>query len=142
MDIEAWLRSLALERYSTAFQAHDIDATLLPELTGDDLKELGVLSIGHRRKLLLAIAALQSGDTIRAEPNAFETGQSSPPASRAVVSPTLERRQITVLFCDLIGSAALSQSLDSEDLRDLLRQIQVTIARDQSLRGARGSVSG
>ena len=106
MDISVWLRSLDMEQYEQAFRENAIDAAVLPELTADDLRELGVSLVGHRRKLLAAIAALRS------DPGAaVETGP---------VSPTAERRQLTVMFCDLIGSTALSTRLDPEDLREIL----------------------
>ena len=106
MDISVWLRSLDMEQYEQAFRENAIDAAVLPELTADDLRELGVSLVGHRRKLLAAIAALRS------DPGAaVETGS---------VSPTAERRQLTVMFCDLIGSTALSTRLDPEDLREIL----------------------
>jgi class 3 adenylate cyclase len=95
-----------MEQYEQAFRENAIDAAVLPELTADDLRELGVSLVGHRRKLLAAIAALRS------DPGAaVETGS---------VSPTVERRQLTVMFCDLIGSTALSTRLDPEDLREIL----------------------
>ena len=121
MDIGAWLRAFGLERYEPAFRDNDIDAEVLFELTPEDLTGLGVTSIGHRRKLLAAIAML------RAEPGAtIETSE----RSASVVGP--ERRQLTVMFCDLVGSTALSARLDPEDLRDVIgayhRSIAATVA--------------
>jgi class 3 adenylate cyclase/predicted ATPase len=106
MDIATWLRSLGMQQYEAAFRDNAVDATVLPELTAEDLKDLGVNLVGHRRKLLAAIAALNSdGD---AAPEAVT------PAAAA------ERRQLTVMFCDLVGSTALSTRLDPEDLREVI----------------------
>jgi hypothetical protein len=103
MDIEAWLQGLGLERYVPAFRDNDIDSEVLPSLTAEDLVGLGVTSIGHRRKLLEAIAAL------RAE------AATPLPAVTAGPAAAAERRQVTVMFCDLVGSTALSRRLDPED---------------------------
>ena len=92
MDIPAWLRGLGLEQYEPAFRDNDIDAEVLPRLTPEDLTAVGILSVGHRRKLLDAIAAL------RGEPAPYGTASAS----------GAERRQLTVMFCDLVGSTALS----------------------------------
>ena len=98
MDIADWLRRLGLEQYAPAFTANDIDAEILPDLTAEDLTGLGVTSIGHRRKLLTAIAAL------REAPSA---GSPLPPphagVGRVGVAAEAERRQLTVMFCDLVG---------------------------------------
>jgi class 3 adenylate cyclase/tetratricopeptide (TPR) repeat protein len=126
MDIGAWLRDLGLERYAASFRDNDIDAEVLPELTADDLVGLGVSSIGHRRKLLAAIAALRGGDVAISGPAAPERGE------RAVPPAGAERRQLTVMFCDLVGSTALSARLDPEDLREVIgayhRSIAETVA--------------
>ena len=106
MDIEAWLQGLGLQQYEQAFRDNAIDAAILPELTADDLKDLGVNLVGHRRRLLAAIAALRSD--IGPRPGA------PAPAS------TVERRQLTVMFCDLAGSTELSSRLDPEDLREVI----------------------
>src|SRR5215469_11069314 len=115
MDIAAWLRELGLERYEPAFRENEIDTEVLPDLTESDLSALG-LPIGPRRKLLKAIAALRDGT----EP--------SSPAERPAVVPMpppaplgeAERRQLTVMFCDLVGSTALSARLDPEELRAVI----------------------
>jgi len=106
MDIGVWLRGLGLERYEAAFRDNEIDWEALPKLTADDLKDLGVVLGSHRRRLLAAIAALRTDD----RPAAGE----APPVSAA------ERRQLTVMFCDLVGSTALSTRLDPEDLRRIV----------------------
>jgi class 3 adenylate cyclase/predicted ATPase len=111
MDVAAWLRGLGLERYEQAFLDNEIDEGVLPSLTAEDLKDLGVTLVGHRRKLLDAIAALgptSSATTVTAAPSAAPT-----PADA-------ERRQLTVMFCDLVGSTALSTRHDPEDLREVI----------------------
>src|ERR1700730_3082102 len=104
MDIVVWLRSLGLGKYEAAFRENEIDETVLPGLTAEDLKELGVAALGHRRKLLDAIAALR-GDTSATASAADKVPASSAPS----VSPEdrAERRQVTVMFSDLVGSTAL-----------------------------------
>jgi class 3 adenylate cyclase len=105
VDIAAWLRGLGLAEYEPTFRENAIDSAVLPNLTNEDLKDLGVSLVGHRRRLLDAIAAL------RAEPVARSR------TDRAASAP--ERRQLTVLFCDLVGSTPLSARLDPEDLRGI-----------------------
>ena len=112
MDIRGWLRGLGLERYEQAFRENEIDLRVLPELTADDLRELGVAAIGHRRLLLKAIADLAAG----AGPAA---GEDVPAASPASAPAEAERRQLTVRFCDLVGSTPLSTRFDPEDLARL-----------------------
>src|ERR1700738_2084081 len=107
MDIAAWLQGLGLERYVPAFRDNEIDWAVLPKLTSEDLREIGVAAIGHRRKLLDAIAAL--GATV---PTAAVTAAPAPTDA--------ERRQLTVMFCDLVGSTALATRFDPEDLRELI----------------------
>jgi class 3 adenylate cyclase/predicted ATPase len=113
MDVAGWLRGLGLEQYAPAFRDNDVDGEVLPELTADDLISIGVTSVGHRRKLLAAIAALG------AEP---ATPHPNPPplAGEGRVGAEAERRQLTVMFCDLVGSTALSARLDPEDLREVI----------------------
>ena len=108
MHITDWLRGLGLEQYAPGFRENDIDGKVLRRLTAEDLRELGIASVGHRRHLLDAIAAL-------------ETAEASPaPAPAAVVSGEAERRQLTVMFCDLVGSTPLSLRYDPEDLREIV----------------------
>jgi class 3 adenylate cyclase len=114
MDVSAWLRGLGLAQYEAGFRDNDIGPDLLPGLTADDLKELGVASLGHRKRLLGAIAALR-GEV--SEPAPGPTASLVEPASPPVGA---ERRQLTVLFCDLAGSTALSARLDPEDLREVM----------------------
>ena len=109
MDIAAWLGGLGLEQYAPAFRANDVDREVLPELTADDLIGLGVTSIGHRRKLLAAIAALETEP-----PTGAQSAPSATSASTAAPIIDAERRQLTVMFCDLVGSTELSARLDPE----------------------------
>ena len=118
MDITAWLRGLGLERYAGAFADHAIDAEVLPELTEADLEKLGVL-LGHRKKLLKAIEALGRGGV-----PSTPVAQSLAPVARREA----ERRHLTVLFCDLAGSTALSGQLDPEAMRDVITRYQNAVA--------------
>ena len=110
MDIAEWLRTFGLEQYAPALAANHVGPDLLPSLTADDLKELGVASVGHRRRLLAAIAALQPPPV--AAPVVAEPERAAGSAA--------ERRQLTVMFCDLVGSTALSARLDPEDLGQVI----------------------
>ena len=123
MDVAAWLRGLGLEQYASAFADNDIDGEILAELTADDLKGLGVASIGHRRKLIAAIAALKSGTA--STPDGDASDEPSATASvRAARSTDAERRQLTVMFCDLVGSTGISARLDPEDLSNVIGAFQ------------------
>ena len=117
MDIVVWLRSLGLGKYEAVFRENEINERVLPSLTAEDLKELGVTALGHRRILLDAIAALRA-DTGGKAPSAdvAPSATSAPPEDRA------ERRQVTVMFSDLVGSTALSARMDPEDLREVAIQ--------------------
>ena len=122
MDIGDWLRSLGLGRYEAAFRENEIDDAVLHSLTAEDLKELGVGLVGHRRKLLDAIAALRTDAIAKtAPPNVLPTIE-QPPAD------TAERRQVTVMFSDLVGSTALSARMDPEDLREVISAYQQSVA--------------
>ena len=118
MDITAWLRDLGLERYEQAFRDNEINESVLQKLTTEDLKELGVTAVGHRRILLDAIAKLHAETA---------TGHDEVPVVTAEMPDRAdnrhgeaERRQLTVMFCDLVGSTALSARLDPEDLRGII----------------------
>jgi predicted ATPase/class 3 adenylate cyclase len=115
MDPTEWLQSLGLERYAAAFRENEIDETVLLRLTAEDLKDIGVGAIGHRRKLLDAIAALRTG------------AKGEMPAEVAS-TPSGERRQVTVMFSDLVGSTALSTRMDPEDLREVISAYQNCVA--------------
>src|SRR5438445_2705677 len=124
MDVGAWLQDLGLERYVPAFRDNDIDAEVLRKLTAEDQISIGVTSVGHRRKLLDAIAGLGM---------AVPTAEVTAPAPGAPAQVDAERRQLTVMFCDLVGSTALSTRHDPEDLRELIggyhRAVAETVGR-------------
>ena len=114
-DFKTWLQSLNLEKHCEVFASHDIDLTVAPDLTEQDLEKLG-LSLGHRRKFIAAAAKFRSA----AASSTVASAQIQP---RGHPAPTpVERRQVTVVFIDLVGSTPLSSELDPEDLIRLLRQ--------------------
>jgi class 3 adenylate cyclase/tetratricopeptide (TPR) repeat protein len=118
VDVASWLRNLGLEQYETAFRENGVSAEVLCHLTTDDLKELGIAGVGHRRQLMVAIAKLNEqpiADTVTPL-----VAAAAGPLREDAVSPGGERRQLTVMFCDLVGSTALSEKLDPEELRSLL----------------------
>ena len=117
MDVGGWLRSLGLGQYEALFRASDIDADILPELTEVDLEKLGV-SLGHRKRLLRAISGLAAAETLLAP--------SAPSGTKP--QDAAERRQLTVMFCDLVGSTALSVRFDPEELREEIRAYQNTVS--------------
>ncbi|HEV2549265.1 MAG TPA: AAA family ATPase [Stellaceae bacterium] len=119
MDVADWLRGLGLEQYAPAFRDNDIDEQVLRRLTAEDLTSLGVNSVGHRRKLLDAVAALE------APIPAVET----PAFRRTPLQADPERRQLTVMFSDLVGSTALAARLDPEDLREIIAAYHRAVAR-------------
>ena len=126
MDVGGWLRRLGLEQYEAIFRENEIDEAILPKLTLEDLKDLGVSVVGHRRKLLDAITALRTDrDPEPPSANEAKTSLSSGvgPVDRA------ERRQITVMFSDLVGSTALSVRMDPEDLREVISSYQSCVAK-------------
>jgi class 3 adenylate cyclase len=122
MDLGGWLRSLGLGKYEATFRENEIDETVLPRLTAEDLKELGVTALGHRVKLLDAIAAL------RADTAAGTRAPHGPAAADEPLRDTAERRQVTVMFSDLVGSTALSVRMDPEDLRSVISGYQKCVA--------------
>ena len=117
-EIRQWLEELGLGQYADAFEKNDIRVRILPDLTTDDLKDIGVKSVGHRRDLQSAIALL--GDEAGAEPTPTARSQ----ADGKTRAEEAERRQITVMFCDLVGSTALSSRVDPEELRDVMAAYQ------------------
>src|SRR3954462_2351977 len=119
MDVGGWLRQLGLEQYEAAFRENDVDAEMLPSLTGEELKDIGVSSLRHRRRLLEAIANLQR-DGASSQATKPSGDHPAPIPADDAVSQSGERRQLTVMFCDLVGSTALGEKLDPEELRDLL----------------------
>ena len=125
MDIGEWLRGLGLQSYEQAFRDNGIDLEVLPHLTVDDLKEIGVQAVGHRRKILDAIGLLPMDRT----------------AARTPASA--ERRQLTIMFVDLVGSIDLSRRVDPEELREIMRSYQNAVAgRDCTVGGACREVPG
>jgi class 3 adenylate cyclase/tetratricopeptide (TPR) repeat protein len=110
MDVTEWLWSLGLAQYAPAFEQNHIGPELLSELTADDLKDLGIASVGHRRAILAAIAGLRARPAVAADVSVPD-----PAAGSAA-----ERRQLTVMFCDLVGSTALAARLDPEELREVI----------------------
>jgi class 3 adenylate cyclase/tetratricopeptide (TPR) repeat protein len=128
MNIDEWLRSLGLERYAPAFRDNEITSDLLPSLTSDDLKELGVSLIGHRRRLLDAAKALEASP-----PQPVQMGRATASQLEG------ERRQLTVMFCDLVGSTALAARLDPEDVRELIQAYHACIT--EVIRAHQGSTA-
>jgi class 3 adenylate cyclase len=119
-QIADWLEKLGMSEYAERFAENGIDLGALPDLTDQDLKELGVL-LGHRRKLLRAIAELDGRDKAASRPTVT-------PAVAPQPQDTAERRQITVMFSDLVGSTALSARMDPEDLREVISAYQKCVA--------------
>ncbi len=126
MDIGVWLRSLSLEQYEATFRANAIDADVLPDLTDQDLEKLGVL-LGHRRKLLRAIASLDGTvaassalPLVQVEPPPAAVSPLPQPPSRSAPETAGDRRHVTVMFCDLVDSTGIAAKLDAEEWRDLL----------------------
>ncbi|MGH9807588.1 MAG: adenylate/guanylate cyclase domain-containing protein, partial [Terriglobia bacterium] len=117
-EIDQWLDRLGLAKYSALFAENEVDLEILPELTEADLKDLGI-PLGHRKKLLKAIGALSPADDTAGGRTELRPGSSSRRDDG-------ERRQLTVMFCDLVGSTALSTRIDPEDLRDVIRAFQDT----------------
>jgi class 3 adenylate cyclase len=133
MDVVVWLRNLGLEEYEAAFRDNKINERVLPSLTAEDLKELGVTALGHRRILLDAIAALRADAPGKAPSVDAATTSSAPsvhPEDRA------ERRQVTVMFSDLVGSTALSARMDPEDLREVISAYQKCVSYRKPSRAA------
>ena len=123
MDVAVWLHGLGLEQYTKTFRDNDIDAAVLRQLTSEDLRELGVASVGHRRRLLNAIAGLGAP-----APAADASGPRGETAIILAPRTDAERRQLTVMFCDLVGSTELSARLDPEDLREVIAAYHRTTA--------------
>ena len=140
MDIGAWLRRLGLEHYETTFRENKIDDEILPRLTAEDLKDLGVALVGDRRRLLDAIAALREQTTTASETSAAPPPQQPKSSEPAIVTtpappppldggaairrltPAGERRHLTVMFCDLVGSTQIAARLDAEEWRDIVAE--------------------
>jgi class 3 adenylate cyclase len=121
MDVGDWLRSLGLAQYEAAFRDNEVDGKILPKLTVEDLEELGVTAVGHRRAILAAIEELSAPS---AAPIAKPASASAANPIAARTADAAERRQLTVMFCDLVGSTAMSARLDPEDMREVIRAYQ------------------
>jgi class 3 adenylate cyclase len=119
-QVAEWLEKLGLGQYAQRFAENDISFSVLPDLTDQHLKEIGV-SLGHRLRLLRAIAELTSRE--KEAPKAVV-----PTAASAAPQDTAERRQVTVMFCDLVGSTALAARMDPEDLREIISAYQKCVA--------------
>jgi len=120
-QVADWLQKLGLGQYAQPFAENDISFSILPDLTDQDLKELGVASLGHRRQLLRAITEMKGGEAV------------APKLTNEDIAPvapheTAERRQVTVMFSDLVGSTALSARMDPEDLREVISAYQKCVA--------------
>src|SRR6516162_532927 len=120
-QIADWLEKLGLSEYTQRFAENHIDFTILPDLTDQDLEKIGVASLGHRRKLLRAIANLEAIE--KSAPAVAATAPATP-----LPLDTAERRQVTVMFSDLVGSTALSARMDPEDLREVIAAYQKCVA--------------
>jgi class 3 adenylate cyclase len=107
-EIGEWLEKLGMSEYAQRFIENDIDTNVLGDLTDHDLQELGVSSLGHRRKILRAVAELA------------DTASTKPKTEQTHLLDEAQRRQLTVMFCDLVGSTMLSAKLDPEDLRGVI----------------------
>ena len=117
MEVADWLRQQGLEQYEAAFRENDVTPMVLASLTAEDLKDLGIISVGHRRQLLEAIAALRA-----------EVMPATNPIQASPSQSTAERRLLSVMFCDVIGSTAMSYRLDPEDLSSVIRGYQSCVA--------------
>ena len=118
MDVGGWLRNLGLTQYEATFRENEIDTDVLPELTEIDLEKLGV-PLGHRKRLLKAIAGLGAPEKL---------APTLGPAPARPDTDAAERRQVTVMFSDLVGSTALSARMDPEDLREIISAYQKCVA--------------
>jgi class 3 adenylate cyclase len=118
MDVGGWLRNLGLAQYEATFRENEIDTDVLPELTEIDLEKLGV-PLGHRKRLLKAIAGLGAPEKL---------APTLGPAPARPDTDAAERRQVTVMFSDLVGSTALSARMDPEDLREVISAYQKCVA--------------
>ena len=124
MDVADWLRTLDLSRYEAAFRENSVSIDLVPSLTSEDLKYLGVTPVGHRRRLLDAIAVLRADADLARDPQAASADHLRQPLQSAA-----ERRNISVMFCDMAGYTSLSSHLDPEDLSAVIRGYQACVAR-------------
>jgi SAM domain (Sterile alpha motif) len=132
-DLAQWLEKLGMSEYAQRFVENGIDFSVLPHLTDQDLKDIGVL-LGHRRKMLAALTATHGTAAAALAPT---------PATEPKPQDTAERRQVTVMFTDLVGSTALSARMDPEDLREVISAYQKVRRRHGwSVRGLCSQVHG
>jgi hypothetical protein len=131
MDVAVWLRSLGLEQYEGAFRDNAVDATVPPKLTAEDLKDLGVTAVGHRRMFLDAIARLRSPAS--EEQRSFAAPLAGPGTAPPATDTAAERRQVTVMFSDLVGLAALSSGMDPEDFGEIIAACHKCVAEPSSI---------
>jgi class 3 adenylate cyclase len=124
-QIAVWLEKLGMSEYAQRFAENGIDVTALPHLTDQDLKDIGVL-LGHRRVILAAIEKLTGAASATLE---------TPAGAEPKRQDTAERRQVTVMFSDLVGSTALSARMDPEDLREVISAYQKCVAETVQLFG-------
>jgi class 3 adenylate cyclase len=117
-QVADWLKKLGMSEYTERFAENGIDISVLRDLTDQDLKDIGVL-LGHRRKILRAIGELSSATPLTTEPAV---------GTEPKAQDTAERRQVTVMFSDLVGSTALSARMDPEDLREIISAYQKSVA--------------
>ena len=117
MDVGEWLKRIGLGQYEATFRQHEIDAEVLPELTEADLEKFGV-PFGHRKRLIKAIAKL--GAAVPEQPEAARPQPAVPSRPSRMFRPDAERRPITVMFCDLVGSTSIASKLDPEDWRNIV----------------------
>ena len=122
-DIGDWLRGLGLDQYEASFRQNAVTKSVLPKLTQEDLKEIGVGPVGHRRIILDAVAALRTSTDAKAPLTATPATVQEPPPN------TAERRHVTVMFSDLVGSTALSARTDPEDLSEVISAYQKCVAK-------------
>ena len=135
-QVSDWLEKLGLGQYAQRFAENDISFSVLSDLTDQDLKEIGV-SLGHRRQLLRAIAELSRREKEWSDASRCDCRR------RAPREDTAERRQVTVMFSDLVGSTALSARMDPEDLREVISAYQKVRRRDSAaLRRVRSEIHG
>jgi class 3 adenylate cyclase len=124
MNVGDWLRKLGLERYEPAFRENRVTSEILPKLTAEDLRDLGVVLVGDRRLLLDAIGSLRSEGGVRSA-NLPDVVDRPSDGGRPAAT---ERRQLTVMFCDLVDSTALSGRLDPEDYREVIKSFQIAVS--------------
>ena len=123
MNVAEWPNAIGLGQYEALFREHEIDAEVLPDLTEADVEKIGV-PLGHRKRLMRAIAALSAGEP---PPSAAKPAPARPSPPPRTSSAEAERRPITILFCDLVGSTGLAAKLDAEDWRNLVNAISTRL---------------